>query len=150
MSIWWPGTFLSPAPTCLSRPEKVEHLILRGFSKDQNNLLTQIPLPVCTWVDAEGSPAPQCWHMAYELTRASSPALCTCPSQPCPLHSTRVALAEQSQLPCSSKPDFPSRSSISCLCCPDGKQAQPHFLCLTAAASYRMPGRKAGPATASC
>lgn len=55
--------FFSPAPSCSSRPLKVEHLTLWGLDEAQNNFLTQIPLPVCIWVDSEGSPAPQCWHV---------------------------------------------------------------------------------------
>ena len=81
--------FFSPAPTCSSRPWKVEHPILWGLNQAQNNFLTQIPLPVSICVDSEGSPAPQCWHtLSQELPRAFSPALCTCPFQPRPPHPT--------------------------------------------------------------
>lgn len=157
-----------PDPTCSSRPQKVEHLVLRGFSKAQNNFLTQIPLPVCTWVDSEGSPAPWHWHTSQELPRASLPALYACPSLPCPPPApTWIAELAQTALysmsskwPWSQSCGHPAMQSLQpawlplqdhflFTACPDGKQAQPHFLCLTARATCRMPERgRLGLATA--
>lgn len=83
----------SPAPTCSSRPWKVEHPIPLGpLDQAQNNFLTQISLPVCICVILRGP----------QLPNAGTP----CPRN-CQGHSPSPVLLS---LPASSLPTPPANT----------------------------------------